>query len=136
MREKIINHIITGLGLGFVITTASLWIFGLYEATGMEVMREFTTWLVASVLYGLISLIYDSDIPMPLTIALHFTGCAATTFAACFVAGIMEFMKWYEWFKYVLPYFVIVYIIVSIIIQLTVCWETKKINKKMKELNK
>ena len=136
MREKIINHLITGLGLGFVITTASLWIFGLYEASGMDVMREFTTWLVASALYGLISLIYDSELSLPLSIVLHFAGCVLITFAACYAAGIMEFMKWYEWFKYVFPYFVIVYIIVSITVQLSVCWETRKINKKMKELNK
>lgn len=135
MKQKIINHLIIGMGFGFPITTISLWIFRVYEAPGMAVMQEFTSWLAASALYGLISLIYDSDIPLPLSIALHFTGCAAVTFGASFASGLMEYMKWYEWFKYVLPYFVIVYIIIGAVVTLTRICETKKINEKINKMN-
>ncbi len=131
MKNKIIEHLIVGLGIGFVVTTASLWAFGLYEATGMAVMLQFTTWLAASALYGLISMIYDSDIPFPLTFAIHFTGCAVITFIASAVSGIMEFMQWYEWFIYVLPVFVGIYIIIGIVVTITTKWQEKQINKKM-----
>lgn len=131
MAKKIIEHIGIGLAIGFVITTISLWCFKLYEAPGMAVMREFTTWLIASALYGIISLIYDTDIPFPLSLIIHFTACAAVTFAASIAAGIMDIMKWYEWFLYVLPVFVLIYIIIGAAVTITTHCQAKKINKKL-----
>ncbi len=133
MAKKITEHIIIGLAIGFVVTTISLWCFKVYEAPGISVMREFTTWLVASALYGIISLIYDTDIPFPVSLIIHFTACAAVTFAAAFVSGIMEFMKWYEWFIYVLPVFILIYIVIGAAITITTRCQAKKINEKMKE---
>lgn len=131
MKKKIIEHLIVGMGIGFIVTTASLWAFRLYEATGMAVMRQFTTWLAASALYGLISMIYDSDIPFPFTLGIHFIGCAVITFIASIISGIMEFMEWYEWFIYVLPVFVGIYIIIGIAVTVTTKCQEKQINKKM-----
>ncbi len=131
MKYKIIDHLIIGLGIGFVVTTASLWAFGLYEATGMMVMRQFTTWLAASALYGLISLIYDSDIPFPLTLGIHFTGCAIITFIASIISGIIKFTEWFEWFIYVLPVFIGIYIIIGIAVTIVTKCQEKQINKKM-----
>lgn len=133
MKSKILEHIIVGLGIGFVVTTASLWAFGLYEESGMTVMRQFTAWLIASPLYGLISMIYDSDKPFPLSLAIHFVACAAVTFAASAVSGIFEFMKWYEWFIYVLPVFIIIYIAISIVVTVIIKYQEKQINKKIKQ---
>lgn len=131
MKKKVLEHIIVGLGIGFVVTTASLWAFRLYEATGMMVMRQFTTWLAASALYGLVSMIYDSDIPFPLTLGIHFIGCTLITFASSIVSGIMELMKWYEWFIYVLPVFIVIYIIIGATVTLITKCQEKQINKKM-----
>lgn len=133
MKNKIIEHVIAGLGIGFLVTTASLWAFGLYEETGMAVMRQFTTWLGASALYGLISLIYDSCIPFPLTLGIHFTGCAVITFIASAISGIMEFMQWYEWFMYVLPVFVGIYIVIGAAVTLITKHQEKQINSRMKK---
>lgn len=132
MRKKIAEHLITGLGIGFIVTTACLWAFKLNEASGATVMRQFTTWLAASALYGLISLIYDSDIPLPFSLAIHFTACAAVTFAASYISGILDFMRWYEWFIYVLPVFVVLYLIIGVAVTLTTKCQEKKINNKIK----
>lgn len=131
MKKKVLEHIIVGLGIGFVVTTASLWAFRLYEESGMMVMRQFTTWLAASALYGLVSIIYDSDISFPVTLGIHFVGCALITFASSIVSGIMELMKWYEWFIYVLPVFIVIYIIIGATVTLITKCQEKQINKKM-----
>ena len=131
MKKKIMKHLIVGLGIGFVVTTACLWMFKLNEASGAEVMRQFTTWLGASALYGLISLIYDSDIPFPLSLTIHFTACAAVTFIASYISGILNFMQWYEWFIYVLPVFIILYFIIGVVMTVTTQCQAKKINEKI-----
>ncbi len=133
MAKKITQHIMVGLSIGFVCTTVCLWIFGAYEATGIAVMRQFTTWLMASALYGLISLIYDTSIPLPASLSIHFIGCAAITFIASIISGIMEFMPWYEWFIHVLPVFVLIYIVIGAVTTITTRCQAKKINKKLDE---
>lgn len=137
MKKKIAEHLMVGLGIGFVVTTVCLWIFKLNEATGAEVMREFTTWLVASACYGLISLIYDSDIPFPLSLIIHFIACATITFIASYISGIMDyFMNWYEWFIYVLPVFIGIYLIIGAGITIATRCQAKKINEKINEKSK
>lgn len=131
MKTKIMEHIIVGLGIGFIVTTICLWIFKLNEAPGAEVMRQFTTWLFASAFYGLISMIYDSDMPFPLSLAIHFISCAAVTFIASWISGILNYMQWYEWFLYVLPVFVVLYLIIGAGVTLTTQCQVKKINKKI-----
>lgn len=132
MKKKVMEHAIVGLGIGFVITTICLWIFRLNEATGAEVMREFTVWLVASALYGLISLIYDSNMPLPLSCVIHFVSCAVVTFAASCLSGIMGyFAAWYEWFIYVLPVFVLIYCIIGAGVVIVERCQTKKMNEKI-----
>lgn len=133
MLKKVTQHIMVGLAIGFVCTTVCLWIFGGYETTGMAVMRQFTTWLCASALYGLISIIFDTSIPLPASLSVHFIGCAAITFIASIVSGIMEVMLWYEWFIHVLPMFVFIYIVIWAVIAITTRYEAKKINKKLDE---
>ncbi len=133
MLKKITQHIMIGLAIGFVCTTVCLWALGGYKATGIAVMRQFTTWLMASALYGLISLIYDTNIPLPASLSIHFIGCAAITFVASIVSGIMEFMPWYEWFIHVLPVFVLIYIVIGAVTTITTRCQAKKINKKLDE---
>ncbi len=132
MKKKVMEHLLVGLGIGFVVTTVCLWIFGLNEATGAEVMREFTVWLVASALYGLISLIYDSKISLPLSCVIHFIVCASVTFVASCISGIMGyFTAWYEWFFYVLPVFVVIYLIIGTGMVIVERCQTKKINERI-----
>lgn len=138
MKTKILEHIVVGLGIGFVVATACLWIFGVYEATGMEVMRQYTVWLVASALYGLVSMIYDSSISFPYSLIIHFVVCAAVTFAAVFASGIMVGYtgSWYAVILAVLPVFVVIYIVVGAAVTLACRCEAKKINEKISLKNK
>lgn len=131
MIKKIMNHIGVGLAIGFVCTTVCLWIFGGYEASGFAVMRMFTVWLFASALYGLISMVYDMHIPFPINLIIHFLACLLTTFAASLISGIFEFIKWYEWFIYVLPSFIIIYVIIGLVSEIITRYQTKQINKKI-----
>lgn len=131
MLKKITQHLIFGLATGFVCTTACLWIFGGAEATGMAVMRQFTTWLAASALYGLFSLIYDTNLPLPVLLSTHFIGCGAITFIASMVSGILEAMPLHEWFIRVLPVFVVLYLIIGAAITLATHYQAKKINEKI-----
>ncbi|MCI9625281.1 MAG: DUF3021 domain-containing protein [Clostridia bacterium] len=132
MKKKVMEHVIVGLGIGFVVTTVCLWIFKLNEATGAEVMREFTVWLIASALYGLISLIYDSNMSLPLSCAIHFIACALVTFIASVASGIIDyFAHWYEWFIYVLPVFVLIYLVIGTGMTIVARCQAKKINEKI-----
>lgn len=129
MKKKVAEHIILGLAIGFVCTTACLWLFRVYELSGMEVMREFTAWLAASALYGIVSLIYDTNIRFPLSLAIHFIGCAAVTFVASIASGIMDLILWQEWFIYVLPVFIVIYLIIGTVTTVISRCQAKKINK-------
>lgn len=97
------------------------------------VMRQFTTWLAASAMYGVISLVYDTDIPFPLSLVIHFAACAAVTFAAGAVSGLTDVIKWYEWFVYVLPMFIVIYVIIGVSVTIAVRCQARKINEKIKK---
>ena len=79
MLKKVFSHVGVSLAIGWAVTTVCMWSFGAWQADGMAVMRMYTVWLFASALYGLISLVYDTELPLPLAIAIHFIGCAAIT---------------------------------------------------------
>lgn len=132
MLKKIFSHIGTGLAIGWPVTTACLWIYKAYEAAGPVVIRQFTVWLAASAMYGLISLIYDSDLPRPATVVLHFLGCLTVTFAASAASGMFAFFDpWPDWFIYVLPTFVVVYIIIGVVSCIVERCSVRKINEKI-----
>lgn len=131
MITKVMKHIGVGLSIGYVCTTVCLWVFRGYEASGFSVMRMFTAWLFASALYGLMSMIYHTHISFPIDLIIHFVACLAITFAASLAAGLFEFIKWYEWFIYVLPNFIIIYVIIGVVSTIIVKYQTKQINKRI-----
>ncbi len=132
MLRKIFSHIGVGLAVGYPVTTACMWIFGAWQATGLSVMRMYTVWLAASVVYSLISLIYDTELPLALSIGIHLAGCIATTFVASWAAGLFKvFEPWPFWFVYVLPAFFVMYLIIGGVIYLDGKHKARKINKKI-----
>ena len=134
MMKRFIGHAAAGLAIGWIMTTACLWIFGCGEdgVSGFTVLRNETAWLAASVFYGVISLIYDTNIPLPAAIALHLFGCGAVTFIGSFAAGFFEmFDPWPYWFIYVLPVFIVIYIIIGFSITITEKRRARKINEKI-----
>ena len=135
MIKKIMNHIGVGLAIGFVCTTVCLWMFGAYEESGFVVMRMVTVWLCASVLYGLMSMIYHTHMPFPINLISHFVACLAITFAASLTSGLFEFITYYEWFIFVLPTFVIIYIIIGVVSTIIIKYQAKLINKRINNKN-
>lgn len=133
MIKKLFEHISIGLSVGFVCTTLCMWIFGAYQASGFVVMRMFTVWLFASVLYSVISIVYDTDIPFPVTLIIHFIACFAVTFIASSVSGIFELIGLKEWFIYVMPVFILIYVIIGTVTTVISNYQTKKINEKIKK---
>lgn len=131
MLKRTVSYISTGLAIGFIATTACLWMSGVNALSGNVVMRHYTVWLFASALYGFVSLIFDTKIVYPVTLIIHFFSCALITFIACFAAGVFSVIKLHEWFICVLPMFVIIYIIISVTMAAAERIEARKINKKM-----
>lgn len=84
--KKYVLGAITGMGFGFPITLLCMGLIGGYN----EVIREFMIWMAASALYGLLSVIMDStklDMPMPISIGLHFLGIMVITAGAALLCG-------------------------------------------------
>lgn len=131
MMKKIMNHVGIGLAIGFVCTTACLWIFGAYEGSGLAVMRMVTAWLCASALYGFVSIIYHTRLSFPVNLMIHVVLCLAITFAASLFSGLFEFIEWYEWFVSVLPTFAIIYGAIGVVSMLLIKHQAKQINKKI-----
>lgn len=135
MFKKIMKHMGTGLAIGFVITTACLWAFGGYTASGLEVMRQFTVWLFASALYGLSSIVCDTKIPAPAAIAIHFIICTTITLIAGFIT-LSAILELKTWLLYVMPTFFIIYIVIYAVVALTSYIDAKQINKKVQSNQK
>lgn len=85
MKKYVLNAIV-GMGFGFPITLLCMALIGGYNA----VVQEFLIWMVASALYGLLSTVMDSkkfEMPLPVSIGLHFFGCVAITMGAALLCG-------------------------------------------------
>ena len=134
MLKKIFSNLGVGLAIGWIVTTACLWAWGCgsNDVSGIVIMRHMTIWMIASALYGLISLIYDSDLPLTAAIPIHFLSCGLVTFIASWAAGLFEiFSPWPYWFIYVLPTFVVVYLIIGGISTFVELSRAKQINDKI-----
>ena len=85
MKKYIVNAIV-GMGFGFPITLLCMILLGGYN----PVMKEFLVWMAASALYGVLSTIMDEtkfDMPLPVSIGLHFLGCVGITLGAALICG-------------------------------------------------
>ncbi|MFR1833379.1 MAG: DUF3021 family protein [Lachnospiraceae bacterium] len=127
MIRKILWYAFCGIGIGAVISTACLWITGQTENT----LSDTTGWLIASAIYGILSMIMELDRPAFWWRALiHCSLCAAVTVITAWALGDETGLG--QTAKLVLPSFFIIYIGISFIIYL---WErqcVKKLNKKLK----
>lgn len=86
MKKSYFAGAVTGMGIGFPITLLCMAAIGGYN----EVVREFGIWMVASALYGLLSVTLfnrKDDLPPLLSLSLHFAGITAITLAAALLNG-------------------------------------------------
>ena len=128
MKKYVLNAII-GMGFGFPITLLCMSLIGGYN----EVVREFLVWMVASALYGLLSTVMDSkkfDMPLPVSIGVHFFGCVAITLGAALLCGYIGSVA--DVLPILIPA-ILIYVVVCFICVLLMKQNEKKINKELEE---
>lgn len=128
MKKYALNAII-GMGFGFPITLLCMILIGGYD----PVMKEFLVWMAASALYGVLSTIMDDkkfDMPMPVSIGLHFFGCVAITMGAALLCGYVSSIA--DVLPVLIPA-VIIYAVVCLICFLLMKQNEKQINKALEE---
>lgn len=128
MKKYVLNAII-GMGFGFPITLLCMSLIGGYN----EVVREFFVWMVASALYGLLSTVMDSkkfDMPLPVSIGVHFFGCVAITLGAALLCGYIRSIA--DVLPILIPS-IIIYVVVCFVCFLLMKQNEKQINKELEE---
>ena len=97
------------------------------------VMKEFLVWMAASALYGVLSTIMDEkkfDMPLPVSIGLHFFGCVAITMGAALLCGYICSIA--DFLPILIPV-IIIYAVVCLICFLLMKQKEKQINKALEE---
>ena len=128
MKKYVLNAII-GMGFGFPITLLCMTLIGGYN----PIMKEFLVWMTASALYGVLSTIMDEkkfDIPLPVSIGLHFFGCVAITMGAALLCGYISSIA--DVLPILIPT-VIIYAVVCLICFLLMKQNEKAVNKALEE---
>ena len=128
MKKYVLNAII-GMGFGFPITLLCMILIGGYNV----VMKEFLVWMAASALYGVLSTIMDEkkfDMPLPVSIGLHFFGCVAITMGAALLCGYIRSVA--DVLPILIPA-IIIYAVVCLICFLLMKQNEKQINKALEE---
>ena len=120
---------LTGMGFGFPITLLCMILFGGYN----PVLREFLIWMSASALYGLLSVVMNSkkfDMPLPLSIGLHFVGIVGITLGAAALCG---YLNGIVSALLILVPTVVIYVVVYFVCFLLMKKEEKTINKALED---
>ena len=128
MKKYVLNAII-GMGFGFPITLLCMALIGGYNA----VMKELLIWMAASALYGVLSTIMDErkfDMPLPVSIGLHFFGCVVITMGAALLCGYVSSIS--DVLPILIPA-VIIYAVVCLICFLLMKQNEKAVNKALEE---
>ena len=128
MKKYVLNAII-GMGFGFPITLLCMILIGGYNA----VMKEFLVWMAASALYGVLSIIMDdmkSDMPLPVSIGLHFLSCVAITMGAALLCGYISSIA--DVLPILIPA-IAIYFVVYFICFLLMKQNEKAVNKALEE---
>ena len=128
MKKYVLGAII-GMGFGFPITLLCMTLFGEYTV----MVRDLLIWMVASALYGLLSVIMDSkkyDMPMPVSFGLHFLGIVVITMCATLLCGyitrIVDVLL-------ILAPTIVIYNVICFICFLLMKKDEKQINKALEE---
>ena len=128
MKKYVLNAII-GMGFGFPITLLCMALIGGYNA----VMKEFLVWMAASALYGVLSTIMNEtkfDLPLPVSIGLHFFGCVVITMGAALLCGYVSSIA--DVLPILIPA-VVIYAVVCLICFLLMKQNERQINKALEE---
>lgn len=128
MKKYFLNAII-GMGFGFPITLLCMILIGGYNS----VVQEFLVWMAASALYGVLSTIMDDkkfDMPLPVSIGVHFFGCVAITMGAALFCGYISSIA--DVLPVLIPS-IAIYFVVYLICFLLMKQNEKAVNKALEE---
>lgn len=126
----IIQAALTGMGIGFIATTASVISISGLEGVGMELL----VWLVASALFGIISALVfytPNSLTLPAAMILHFIGCAIVAITAVVVCGYFGSVK--DIICSFLPVFLVIYAAIYLVCLLIMKHNEKLINQALRE---
>lgn len=133
MKQKMIHvvkHVVFAVGIGAIISTACMLCFNSNPVVRATLCNT-AAWLVASALYGLISLIYDTDVlPLPALIAIHAGGCLAVTLVTCWLLGYASLGG--NFFLAIIPLFLVVYAVISVLVFWFEHKSAQEVNRKLK----
>ena len=127
--KKYIWSALTGMGFGFPITLLCMTVFGGFN----EAIRELGIWMIASALYGVLAVAMDSDkleLSLPVSIGLHFGGCAAITLGASMACGYIQSLA--DVLPVMIPA-VVIYIVICFVCFLLMKQNEKKINEVLEQ---
>ena len=124
--KNIILACITGIGIGMPITLLCMALIGGWN----QAVKEVLVWLVASALFGVLSLIFNSGkLNLILSTTIHCVGCLAVTCAACTINGYSD--NFFEMLLAILPVFAVVYIVIYTVSLISAKREAKKITESL-----
>lgn len=125
--KNVILACISGIGIGMPITLLCMTLIGGYNG----VIREFLVWLIASALFGVLSLVFQSSkINFIVATIIHCIGCLLVTCTSCAVIGYSD--NFVSILLAVLPIFVVVYAVIYTVSIITMKKEAKKANEALK----
>lgn len=126
--KDIILAIISGIGIGMPVTILCMVIIGGWN----ETIKEFLVWLIASALFGVLSIVFKSSrLPLPLITVIHCVGCLCITCGACAIIGYAD--SFFTILLSVLPVFVVVYAVIYIVTLISAKAEAKRINEALEK---
>lgn len=125
--KKVFLYLERGLAIGFLVTTVCL----LLNEGANETMRQVAVWMVASMLYGAVSLVFEADaIPLPAATALHLALCSLVTIAASYILGYADGLL--SLLVYVFPTFLAIYAVIYLSIFLSIWISARRMNRKFR----
>ncbi len=117
---------ISGIGIGMPITLLCMTLIGGWNSA----VKEILVWLVASALFGVLSLIFNSGkLNLPISTTIHCIGCLAITCTACTINGYSE--NFFSMLFAILPVFIIVYALIYTVAMINARIEAKKITESL-----
>lgn len=125
--KKVLTYACVGLAVGSVISTVCIALMSGFDSTIVQVLA----WLAASVLYGLVSLVYESDrLPLPAQIGVHLLLCYGVTLATAGGLGYADSLGMLV--AATLPSFLIIYVVITAVALLSSAHTARQINEKLR----
>lgn len=135
MLKKIIDRIIGGMGIAFIITNITMFIF-VRDQSGLNTIYAYIVWMVAGMLYGVSSLIHEIPINRWLSSLIGFAAMLTISYSAITIMfyGVFKINPGFN-FLWLIPVFTFIFICVSISTFVYEKIAVRSLNKKLQNDN-